>query len=113
MHHKKKSAAARAPYLPAGVPRYSMIKGFVVVTNWIRTSTSGSKRQAQRTTIHSDCDFVYPVHLAQKKQMITSGRVSAKTLESRLKKTCYKGGPVIVEPLPYSLQKCQFPFVSC
>lgn len=66
MHHKKKSAAARAPYLPAGVPRYSMIKGFVVVTNWIRTSTSGSKRQAQRTTIHSDRDFVYPVPLAAK-----------------------------------------------
>lgn len=63
---KKKSAAARAPYLPAGVPRYSMIKGFVVVTNWIRTSTSGSKRQAQRTTIHSDRDFVYPVPLAAK-----------------------------------------------
>lgn len=43
----KKSAAARAPYLPAGVPRYSMIKGFVVVTNWIRTSASGSNRPSK------------------------------------------------------------------
>nr|GEU37856.1 hypothetical protein [Tanacetum cinerariifolium] len=30
------------------------------------TSTSGSKRQAQRTTIHSDRDFVYLVPLASK-----------------------------------------------
>lgn len=61
----KKKCSCQSP-LPAGVPRYSMIKGFVVVTNWIRTSTSGSKRQAQRTTIHSDRDFVYPVPLAAK-----------------------------------------------
>ena len=86
MHHKKKinkinkiKCSCQSPVFTSGVPRYSMIKGFVVVTNWIRTSTSGSKRQAQRTTIHSDRDFVYPVPLAAKRY-IRAARMDLLTL---------------------------------